>query len=239
MDDLFFALAFIALFGGFVYGIITMLKRKFKRGFSIIGIGLLSFIVFAIIGAESMTKTPEQIEQEKAQVVADAKTKAVKEAKAEAQAKAAADAESKAKAHQANIDTLAKRLEEQGLDKKQAEYDAEFSIDQQNSGSWTAKKAESWLKQEVENKKYVDWRNSHFSAWDGSVPALVKVVKENMNNPKSFKHVETTYSDLSSHGGFKVRMVFRGTNAFNAVVTNAVDATFKYGEDTFTYQFEQ
>lgn len=32
-----------------------------------------------------------------------------------------------------------------------------------------------------------------FSAWDGSLSMLVKVVKATMNNPSSFEHVSTTW----------------------------------------------
>jgi hypothetical protein len=38
-----------------------------------------------------------------------------------------------------------------------------------------------------------------------------------MHNPKSFKHVETRYGDKNDH--LVLMMVFRGTNQFNAVVT--------------------
>jgi hypothetical protein len=68
---------------------------------------------------------------------------------------------------------------------------------------------------------------------------LKDAIKERLNNPDSFEHVETTYEDMPKHKGFKARMVYRGTNAFGGVVTNAVVATFNYGEDTFTWVSEQ
>lgn len=38
-----------------------------------------------------------------------------------------------------------------------------------------------------------------FSAWDGSHIALTRMIKESMNDPKSFEHVETKYSDMKDH----------------------------------------
>ena len=60
---------------------------------------------------------------------------------------------------------------------------------------------------------------SQLSKWDGSHPAAVEAVKGRMKNPRSFEHVETRYLDPGS-GTFSVYMTYRGTNSFNAVVTN-------------------
>lgn len=61
-----------------------------------------------------------------------------------------------------------------------------------------------------------------FSAWDGSHIELKRTIKESMNDPKSFEHVETTYADLGSH--LVVLTRFRGKNAFGGVVLNSVKA---------------
>lgn len=61
-----------------------------------------------------------------------------------------------------------------------------------------------------------------FSAWDGSHKGLATFIKENMNNPKSYDHVKTTYRDDGDY--ITVQTVFRGTNAFNAIVSNTVTA---------------
>lgn len=63
---------------------------------------------------------------------------------------------------------------------------------------------------------------SQFSAWDGSHRALVSAVKEQMNDPGSFEHVETRYVDKSDH--LLVIMRFRGRNGFGGVVTQTVSA---------------
>ncbi len=61
-----------------------------------------------------------------------------------------------------------------------------------------------------------------FSAWDGNHRGLVKAVKARMNNPKSFKHVETRYWYYADTGGGRVRMSFRGENSFGGTVTQTV-----------------
>ena len=62
-----------------------------------------------------------------------------------------------------------------------------------------------------------------FSPWDGSHLELTRAIKKVMNNPDSYKHVETRYTDLGDT--LMVRTTFRGTNKFGAVVTNTVAAT--------------
>ena len=62
-----------------------------------------------------------------------------------------------------------------------------------------------------------------FSSWDGSNLYLTEYIKANMHNPDSFQHVKTTYND--EHKNYLlVKTVFRGTNVYNAVVTNYVIA---------------
>jgi len=63
---------------------------------------------------------------------------------------------------------------------------------------------------------------SLFSAWDGSLPALVKIVKAAMNDPDSFKHVSTRYADKTNF--LLVYMKYRGKNAFGGVVTETIKA---------------
>ena len=61
-----------------------------------------------------------------------------------------------------------------------------------------------------------------FSAWDGSLYSLVRYTKESMNDPKSFDHIETRYTDNGTD--LTVYMKFRGKNAFGALVINSVMA---------------
>ena len=67
----------------------------------------------------------------------------------------------------------------------------------------------------------------YFSEWDGSCKPLVKAVKEQMNDPKSFEHIETRY--LQSEGTATVKMKFRGKNGLGANVVSL--ATAKLSRD--------
>lgn len=61
-----------------------------------------------------------------------------------------------------------------------------------------------------------------FSKWDGSHLALTKIIKDSMNDPKSYEHVKTVYSDKGDR--LVIRTTFRGKNAFGGVVKNWVIA---------------
>jgi TM2 domain-containing membrane protein YozV len=61
-----------------------------------------------------------------------------------------------------------------------------------------------------------------FSAWDGSHIMLTQFIKDNMNDPKSYDHVETRYRDDGDY--ITVQVKFRGKNAFGGVVLNTIIA---------------
>lgn len=61
-----------------------------------------------------------------------------------------------------------------------------------------------------------------FSIWDGSHRDLTRVIKNSMNNPSSYEHVETRHWVMDDH--MIVSTTFRGTNAFGGTVTNTVKA---------------
>ena len=61
-----------------------------------------------------------------------------------------------------------------------------------------------------------------FSAWDGSHYRLTKFIKNSMNDPNSYEHVETRYGDKGDH--LIVSTTFRGKNASGGVVKNMVTA---------------
>lgn len=64
--------------------------------------------------------------------------------------------------------------------------------------------------------------NSQFSSWDGAHKGLEKLIKNSMNDPKSYEHVESKYIDMKTH--LIVTLTFRGKNAFGALVKNSVSA---------------
>ncbi|HLS37942.1 MAG TPA: hypothetical protein VK023_06675 [Sphingobacterium bovisgrunnientis] len=65
------------------------------------------------------------------------------------------------------------------------------------------------------------------SAWDGSLPPLVDVVKEAMHDPDSYDHSRTTYIQTKNDStDFLISMEYRGKNAFGAVVKNQVKCIY-------------
>lgn len=76
------------------------------------------------------------------------------------------------------------------------------------------------------DKKKKDFEKNCFSSWDGSHRELVKLVKANMNDKKSFEHEETTYTTLDNYA--VVVMKFRGKNALGNMVLNSVKAKISY-----------
>ena len=75
-------------------------------------------------------------------------------------------------------------------------------------------------------EEYQKWIERQFSVWDGSNRHLVKLVKENLNDPKSFKHAETEYWDKGDH--IIVKMSYRAKNAFGGLVLQNVTAKVDY-----------
>jgi len=85
-------------------------------------------------------------------------------------------------------------------------------------------------------KQYQGWVKEQFSAWDGSHRALVDLLKKNLNDAKSFEHVETRYSDKGDH--LIIKMTYRAKNGFGGLVLQNVTAKsdYKTNEITITSQ---
>jgi hypothetical protein len=81
-------------------------------------------------------------------------------------------------------------------------------------------KAEAEAKAMEERTKLI---KKQFSSWDGSHKKLTEYIKNNMNDAKSYEHVETRYQD----NGDTIYVItkFRGTNGFGAKVLEACEAT--------------
>ena len=82
-----------------------------------------------------------------------------------------------------------------------------------------ARLAEATQQQQKSHAAKID---ALFSVWDGSCKGLTEYIKRSMNDPDSYKHVETKYWDKGSY--LIVYTSFRGTNKFGGIVTNAVTA---------------
>ena len=55
-----------------------------------------------------------------------------------------------------------------------------------------------------------------FSDWDGSQPAVVKWIKQNIKDPDSYKHIETKFVDKTERVGVITK--FTATNSFGGRV---------------------
>ncbi|MTZ12770.1 hypothetical protein GNE00_03385 [Pseudomonas sp. JL972] len=82
-----------------------------------------------------------------------------------------------------------------------------------------AKEAERVAQAAAERRKRVE---AQFSAWDGSHRGLERLVKQSMNDPDSYEHDQTRFSDKGDH--LVVSMTFRGRNGFGGMVRNTVVA---------------
>lgn len=62
-----------------------------------------------------------------------------------------------------------------------------------------------------------------FSAWDGSHINLVTLLKNNLNDAKSFEHIDTRYREISDSTLF-VSMDYRAANMFGGLVKKRISA---------------
>lgn len=66
------------------------------------------------------------------------------------------------------------------------------------------------------------------SSWDGSFHPVKQLLKNSMKNPASFEHVETKIIAASTEKDFIIFVTkVRGTNSFNAVVTQMYKVDLK------------
>jgi uncharacterized lipoprotein YehR (DUF1307 family) len=114
-----------------------------------------------------------------------------------------------------DLGAFANKSKIKAKEKEAAEYKEMMKIEQQNE----ARQAQ--LKKLQEN-----FEHTCLSAWDGSCRAVVNFVKDNMNNPSSFEHVETRYFIRQDYA--IVVMKYRGTNAFGGIVTDYVKVKVGY-----------
>lgn len=75
--------------------------------------------------------------------------------------------------------------------------------------------------EKAEHQKKVE---AQFSGWDGSHRQFERLIKDAMNDPGSYEHVETKYIDKGSY--IRVFCTFRGKNAFGGIVKNTKVADF-------------
>jgi len=79
---------------------------------------------------------------------------------------------------------------------------------------------------------YQSWVQGQFSVWDGSNRYLVDLIKENLNDKKSFEHEKTTYVDKGDY--LIVKMVYRAKNGFGGIILQNVTAKSDYKTNTIS-----
>lgn len=102
---------------------------------------------------------------------------------------------------------------------------------------------------------YNSWVSNQFSGWDGSHKELAALIKKNLNDEKSFEHIETTYQIIYSEdkktevnkvlksankserveiGDLFVSIQFSAKNAFNATIKNTAFGIVSFANNSIT-----
>ncbi|MFT5871802.1 MAG: hypothetical protein ACI8WT_000723 [Clostridium sp.] len=213
-----------------IFSIKDVTKQRNKK----VILTLIGAILIFGIGSKLNGTTPEDktVTAAKEVVAPVVKEKTPEELKIEADAKIKADAEAKVLAAQKIKDDAAAKIiadKKAIADKKIA--DAKAIVDKKAAAAKAVADA-----QIAKKAAYQTWVDAQFSVWDGSHTYLVDLIKKNLNDDKSFKHVETTYKDMGTY--LIVKMTYRASNAFGATILQNVTAKadYKTNEITVTSQ---
>ena len=198
-----------------VFSVISVIKNRNKTVvLTLIGAILIFSIGITINGPASVSKEVTATKEVAAPVV---KAKSPGEIKAEADAKVKAAADAKVLAIQKAKDDAAAKV----IADKKAIADKKIAAAKAIADAQIAKKA-----------AYQAWIDAQFSPWDGKHTYLVDLVKENLNDDKSFKHVETTYVDKGTY--LIIKMTYRAANAFGGIILQNVTAKADYKTNQIT-----
>lgn len=165
--------------------------------------------------AKVADKTPEQIAQEKVEAAK------ISASDKELLKKAYADFDSAQRTQFAQIKEKYKVLSNAEV----ADISADFVRLSNEEAAEVKKQAEAKAAADA-NAAYKKWIDDQFSSWDGSHRYLVNLIKENLNDPKSFDHVETNYWDRGDY--LTVKMKYRAKNAFGGLILQNVTAKSDY-----------
>jgi|GEM_PF-1207952 len=86
----------------------------------------------------------------------------------------------------------------------------------------TPEKAEKSVNIYRSPSKYEMAKKEHQNPLTGASQIVVDYVKSKMKDPNSFEHVGTYWEEAKSGDRYMVKMIYRGKNSFNAVITEAV-----------------
>ena len=106
-----------------------------------------------------------------------------------------------------------------------------------------------------DDQERTDWINSQFSPWTGAHKELEDLIKDSLNDERSYKHIETSYTDIIdetvcdqindflSNVGYSQRVEtgdlfimteFSAKNMFNATIKNIAFGIASYQDNTIT-----
>ena len=204
-----------------VFSIISIVKKRREKTviLTLIGAILIFSLGSALTGptVETVTTSKKAEVVTKKVVAPVVKEKTPEEIKIEADAKIKADADAKVIAAQKVKDDAAAKI----IADKKAIEDKKIAAAKAIVDAQIAKKA-----------AYQAWIDAQFSPWDGKHTYLVDLVKENLNDDKSFKHVETTYADKGTY--LIIKMKYRAANAFGGIILQNVTAKADYKTNQIT-----
>lgn len=88
------------------------------------------------------------------------------------------------------------------------------------------------IKQQEAERKY-DLIKGSFSAWDGSHRELERQIKATLEDPDSYEHIKTSYTDLGEN--LLISTKYRAKNSFGGYVITTVGATATYGGEVIDF----
>lgn len=100
----------------------------------------------------------------------------------------------------------------------------EAKAEREKLASMTPEQRKEYLKEQKRQQLAGQFADKFERKFDGSIKPVVEYVKSSMNDPDSFKHVQTEWFIRNgADRQYTVRMRYRGTNGFGAVVTETVE----------------
>ena len=223
------------------------LFKKGKLSYTVLGWTLSLIFTFVLVSAVAAATNNFHSEQYKEQAritEQDRQAKIIEQSKVDTQKKEQAriaeeqlqttkNEQAKLEADKVATDkalTDAKAIEDKKAADAKAKVDAELKAKQDAADKVIADAKAVEDKKVADAAAYQTWIKGQFSVWDGSNTYLVDLVKENLNDAKSFEHVETKYADKGSF--LTVKMTYRAKNAFGGVILQNVTANSDYKTDT-------
>jgi len=90
------------------------------------------------------------------------------------------------------------------------------------------KKLDEIAKQHLKDAHALIFKLERMRAPDRSIPAVIKALKPNLNNPDSFQHIKTTIMPIRQGNTYHVlvRVHYRATNAYGGLVKTSSE--FRY-----------